>query len=73
MPAVAGSGSLAAIVSVEDVIADRMGQYASGSAPDMLQQARDLFRLHADADLDYMDRRIRHETAGEHGVADPRT
>jgi hypothetical protein len=46
-----------------------MSQYASGTAPEMLEQARALFRLHADANLDYMDKRIRHETAGDHGVA----
>lgn len=61
---------IAAFVSVEDMISDRMGQYASGTAPDMLEQARRLFVLHADADLDYMERRIRYETAGEYGVAD---
>ena len=27
-----------------------------------------LFGLYPDADLDYMDRRIREETAGEHGI-----
>jgi hypothetical protein len=60
----------AAILSVEDIIADRMGQYGSGSANDMLEQARRLFTLHADSDLDYMEKRIRFESAGEHGVAD---
>ncbi len=63
----------AAIVSVEDMIADRMGQYASGTARDMLEQARRLFILHADADLDYMDHRIRFESAGDYGVADLKT
>ena len=33
------------------------------------EQARNLFILHADADLDYMEKRIRHESAGEYGVA----
>lgn len=59
----------AAIVSIEDMIADRMGQYASGTAPDMLEQARRLFILHADADHDYMDVRIRYESAGDYGVS----
>ena len=63
----------AAIVSIEDMIADRMGQYASGAAPEMLEQARRLFVLHADADLDYMDRRIRYESAGDHGGEDLKT
>ena len=58
------------VISVEDLIADRMGQYASRTAPEMLDQARRLFILHDDADLDYMDKRIRHESAGEYGVAD---
>ncbi|MFS0772148.1 hypothetical protein [Sphingomonas sp. 1P08PE] len=60
----------AAIVAVEDLIADRIGQYASGTAPEMLEQARRLFALHADADREYMDRRIRHESAGDYGIAD---
>jgi hypothetical protein len=62
-------GSLA-IISVEDLIADRMGQYASGSAAGMRGQARALLRLHPDADMHYLERRIREETAGEHGVED---
>ena len=65
-----GEDGEAAIVAIEDMIADRMGQYASGSAPEMLEQARRLFALHADADLDYMEIRIRHESVGEYGVAD---
>lgn len=58
-----------AVISVEDMIADRMGQYASGTAPDMFHQARTLFSLHGDADRAYLDRRIREETLGEHGIA----
>lgn len=65
-----GADGEAAIVSVEDMIADRMGQYASGTAPEMLEQARRLFALHADADLNYMERRIREESADDYGVAD---
>lgn len=65
-----GQDGEAAIVSVEDMIADRVGQYASGSAPEMLDQARKLYALHGDADLDYMERRIRHESAGAYGIAD---
>jgi hypothetical protein len=57
-----------AIIPVEDLIADRMGQYASGTAPEMLEQARNLFRLHPDADQDYLEERIKHETAGEYGI-----
>ena len=63
----------AAVISVEDMIADRMGQYASGTAPDLRDQARALFALHGDADLAYMERRIRHESGGDYGVADLKT
>jgi hypothetical protein len=34
-----------AVIAPEDMIADRMGQYASGTAPDMLGQARALFAV----------------------------
>ena len=64
-----GHGSSFAIISVEDLIADRMGQYASGTAKDRLDQARILFALHPNADLDYLERRIRQETVGEYGIA----
>lgn len=68
-----GANGEAAIVSVEDMIADRMGQFASGTAPEMLEQARRLFALHPEADLDYMERRIREESSGDHGVTDLKT
>jgi hypothetical protein len=58
------------IISVEDLIADRMGQYASGSAPEMRGQARALLDLYPDADRAYLDRRVREETAGEYGAND---
>ena len=61
-----------AVLAVEDVIADRMGQFASGTAKDMREQARQLFILHNEADFDYMDRRIRYESGGDYGVADPK-
>ncbi|MDB5709386.1 MAG: hypothetical protein JWL96_1456 [Sphingomonas bacterium] len=64
-----GKEGRAAIIAVEDIIADRVGQFASGSAPAMLEQARRLLVLHKDVDLDYMERRIRHESAGEYGIA----
>lgn len=64
-----GTAGEAAIISLEDMIADRIGQYASGTAPDMLEQARRLFILHSDADLDYMEERIRYESAGEYGIS----
>jgi hypothetical protein len=34
----------------------------------MLLQARALFGLYPDADRAYLERRIREETAGEHGI-----
>jgi hypothetical protein len=34
----------------------------------MLGQARELLRLHPGADMAYLDRRIREETGGDHGV-----
>jgi hypothetical protein len=59
-----------AIISVEDLIADRMGQYASGSAREMLTQAHDLLHLHPNADLAYLERRVREETFGDYGLQD---
>lgn len=56
------------IISVEDLIADRMAQYASGSAPDRLEQGRSLFALQNSLDRDYLDKRIRHETGGDYGI-----
>ena len=61
---------VAAIISVEDMIADRMGQFASGAAPEMWEQARRLLILHSDVDRAYLDRRIREETAGDYGIQD---
>lgn len=57
-----------AVIAVEDLIADRMGQFASGTAQDRLDQARQLFALHPDIDLDYLERRVRFETAGDYGI-----
>jgi hypothetical protein len=59
-----------AVIAPEDIIADRMGQYASGSAPDMLGQARALFAVCEALDLHYMARRISEETGGEYGLQD---
>lgn len=58
------------ILSVEDMIADRMGQYASGTARDMRAQARELLALHPEADRAYLEQRIRTETVGDHGIED---
>jgi hypothetical protein len=46
----------------------RFSQFASGTAPDRIGQARLLLALHPDADLDYLERRIRQETMGDHGI-----
>jgi len=62
-----------AIISVEDLIADRMGQYASGTARDRIDQARWLLWLHPDLDRAYLDRRIREESFGDHGIQDIQT
>ena len=63
-----GEHGSVAVISVEDLIADRMGQFASGSADEMLDQAKALFKLSKGPDRNYMDRRIREETAQEYGV-----
>ena len=65
-----GNDGSIAVIAPEDIIADRMGQYASGSAPEMLGQARALYALCESLDMDYMERRIRDETAGTHGIQD---
>jgi hypothetical protein len=65
-----GESALFRVISVEDLIADRMGQYASGTAPDRVEQARLLLALHPDADRDYLDRRIREESADDYGIED---
>ena len=65
-----GEPALFRIISVEDLIADRMGQYASGTARDRIDQARILLALHPDADLVYLERRIREESMGDYGVED---
>ncbi len=59
-----------AVIAPEDIIADRMGQYASGSAPEMLGQARALFAICERLDMAYMERRIREETGGDYGLQD---
>lgn len=63
-------GESFAIIAVEDLIADRMGQYASGTARDRLDQARLLYQLNPGLDKVYVDRRIREEIFGDHGISD---
>ena len=64
----AGEGQTVSVIPLEDMIADRMGQYASGTASEMYAQAKELFDLYPGADLDYMETRIRYETAGDYGI-----
>lgn len=47
-----------------------MGQYASGTAADLLEQARTLYKLSESVDPVYLDRRIREETMGDYGIDD---
>jgi hypothetical protein len=63
-----GQQDIFRLISVEDLIADRVAQFSSGTAREMLDQARLLFCLYADLDRDYLDARIRDETAGEHDI-----
>jgi hypothetical protein len=67
-------GKAVAIAPIEDLIADRMGQYLSTSnrVPEMLDQAIKLLRLADRLDADYLDKRIRDETHGELGLPDLR-
>ena len=58
------------VLSVEDMIADRMGQYASGTARQMLGQTRELYNLPIELDRDYLDRRIREGSVGDCGIED---
>ena len=65
-----GETALFRILCVEDMIADRMGQLASGTAPEMGGQAALLFALHPDLDRAYLEQRIRHESSGDYGIDD---
>ncbi|PWR18425.1 hypothetical protein [Zavarzinia aquatilis] len=57
---------------VEDLIADRMGQYNSAprKVPAMREQAAILYLLADDLDEAYLERRIREDTAGDFGLSD---
>jgi hypothetical protein len=63
------TGSLV-VISVEDAIADRMGQYASHEASngEMLGQAVTMLRIATEIDRDYLDKRIRVETLNSYGL-----
>lgn len=57
---VMGEAGTLVLPSIEDIIADRLGQHCSGAVGDdaMLEQARLLFRLADDIDMDYLSRRV---------------
>lgn len=65
-----GADGAVAVIAPEDIIADRMGQYGSGSAPEMLGQARTSFALVEGLDHAHLARRISEETGGDYGVQD---
>lgn len=47
---------------IEDLIADRMGQYeADTGRPEMLEQARILYQLAENIDLEYLEKRLKEE------------
>ena len=58
--------------AIEDLIADRMGQYAFDPAAmgDRLAQALTLYRLAGNLDRDYLSKRIRQETLDAFGLDD---
>ena len=62
-----GGHSTLSVIPVEDLIADRMAQALAGRdiRTDMQRQAVRLYQLADSIDTDYLDRRIRNETAGE--------
>lgn len=53
------------IPALEDIIADRLGQFSSTprGIQSMLDQAVSLYRLASELDEEYLDKRIRYETA----------
>lgn len=63
-------GKAIAIAPVEDLIADRLGQYVSTEArvPEMLDQAVKMLQFADHLDETYLDKRIRDETAGQLGL-----
>ncbi len=65
-----GTSGDVAVIAIEDLIADRMGQFASGAAPECLEQARQLHVLAPELDMAYLDFRIGEETFGDYGAAD---
>jgi len=60
------------IVSVEDMIADRLGQSNASpqGVPVFEEQAVFLYKMAQDIDEQYLERRIRTEKLGEYGLSD---
>lgn len=67
---VAVPGGEIRMASTEDMIADRLGQWEASGRRDqeLVLQALTMFRLADAPDLDYLERRIRQDTAGAMGV-----
>ncbi len=65
-----GKNERIAVLSIEDLIADRMGLFASGTAKEMKAQAITLYVLHPNVDSEYLDRRIQEETGGAYALKD---
>jgi hypothetical protein len=68
------NGNAVAIAPIEDLIADRLGQYVATASrpPEPMAQAVALYKIAFDLDEAYLDRRIREDTFGELGLADLR-
>ena len=58
------NGGTIALAPIEDLIADRLGQYAASNDRDdeMLEQARLLFKLAGEVDHEYLIKRVSEET-----------
>lgn len=65
-----GESATFRILSLEDMIADRMGQYASGTAREIGEQAAILLALYPECDRAYLDARIRDGSLGDYGIDD---
>jgi hypothetical protein len=64
------AGAAVSVVSIEDLIADRMGQFSSTATGvnEMLEQAIRLLQLARPMDEDYLNRRIKTETSGAYDL-----
>jgi hypothetical protein len=67
------TGPAFVVISIEDLIADRLGQdvaHHPKGRPEMRAQAVRLFQLAPGLDRDYLDKRIREETLNGCSLAD---